>query len=290
MTDLSPAFPGSSAAGWLRLCSARMPRRVVALVEPRMLETARDGRRGLDAERIELVGGRHHRSPARASSADDYERLPARSGASSTWPRSTTSRSRSRSRSASTSTGPATCSTSAAPPNGLERLAYVTTAYVAGKRTGVVYEHELVMGQAVQEPLRVDEVPGRGLGSRRARRVPTTILARRSSSATRRTGETEKFDGPYYILRALEPGAAHGPADAAVRSLEAAFNVVPVDYVVAAMVAAAGDPATVGQTLHLVDPDPLSAHELVELLSRALHRPRGRAAACPPAWSSARCA
>ncbi len=29
----------------------------------------------------------------------------------------------------------------------LERLAYVSTAYVAGLRTGVVYEHELVMGQ-----------------------------------------------------------------------------------------------------------------------------------------------
>jgi hypothetical protein len=49
---------------------------------------------------------------------------------------------------------------------------------------------------------------------------------------------------------------------------EAAFNVVPVDYVVAAMVAAAGDPATIGQTLHLVDPEPLSAHDLVELLSQ----------------------
>src|SRR4051812_49617522 len=30
----------------------------------------------------------------------------------------------------------------------LERLAYVSTAYVAGLRTGIVYEHELVMGQA----------------------------------------------------------------------------------------------------------------------------------------------
>jgi uncharacterized protein YbjT (DUF2867 family) len=54
----------------------------------------------------------------------------------------------------------------------------------------------------------------------------------------------------------------------------ARFNVVPVDYVVAAMVAAAGDPETLGQTLHLVDPDPLSAHELVELLSQ-LYSGRG---------------
>src|SRR4051812_48414486 len=29
----------------------------------------------------------------------------------------------------------------------LERLNYVSTAYVAGQRTGTVYEHELIMGQ-----------------------------------------------------------------------------------------------------------------------------------------------
>ena len=47
----------------------------------------------------------------------------------------------------------------------LERLHYVSTAYVAGMRTGVVYEHELSLGQRLQEPLRVDQVPGRGLGA-----------------------------------------------------------------------------------------------------------------------------
>ena len=40
---------------------------------------------------------------------------------------------------------------------------------------------------------------------------------------------------------------------------------MPVDYVVEAMAAAAADPAAEGETLHLVDPDPLSARELVEL-------------------------
>jgi hypothetical protein len=62
----------------------------------------------------------------------------------------------------------------------------------------------------------------------------------------------------------------------------AAFNVVPVDYVVAAMVAAAGDRATLSQTLHLVDPDPLSAHELVELLSQ-LYAGRGTRGRVPAA-------
>jgi thioester reductase-like protein len=99
-------------------------------------------------------------------------------------------------------------------------------------------------------------------------RVPTTILRPAIVVGDSRTGETEKFDGPYYVLRALGRSQRLGRPMPQFGRSEAAFNVVPVDYVVAAMVAAAGDPATVGQTLHLVDPDPLSAHDLVELLSQ----------------------
>ena len=100
-------------------------------------------------------------------------------------------------------------------------------------------------------------------------RVPTTILRPAIVVGDSRTGETEKFDGPYYILRALSRAQRMGRPMPQFGRSGAAFNVVPVDYVVAAMVAAAGDEATLGQTLHLVDPDPLTAREVVELLSRA---------------------
>jgi hypothetical protein len=59
---------------------------------------------------------------------------------------------------------------------------------------------------------------------------------------------------------------------------DASFNVVPVDFVVAAIVASAFDEATAGETLHLVDPEPLSTRELVTTLSMEYARrpPRGR--------------
>jgi len=77
------------------------------------------------------------------------------------------------------------------------------------------------------------------------------------------SGETQKFDGPYYVLRAI--ARAHGlRLPMAQFAAEAAsFNVVPVDFVVRALVAAGSDPASVGETLHLVDPEPLSAAKLV---------------------------
>ena len=50
-------------------------------------------------------------------------------------------------------------------------------------------------------------------------RVPTTILRPAIVVGDSRTGETEKFDGPYYVLRASRALTADGQADAAVRAL-----------------------------------------------------------------------
>jgi uncharacterized protein YbjT (DUF2867 family) len=52
----------------------------------------------------------------------------------------------------------------------------------------------------------------------------------------------------------------------------APFNVVPVDFVVDALVAASGEPEAAGQTLHLVDPEPVTAAELLRILSREYAR------------------
>ena len=48
---------------------------------------------------------------------------------------------------------------------------------------------------------------------------------------------------------------------------DAPFNVVPVDFVVDAISAGARDAEAVGHTLHLVDPEPVSSHELARLLA-----------------------
>jgi uncharacterized protein YbjT (DUF2867 family) len=67
---------------------------------------------------------------------------------------------------------------------------------------------------------------------------------------------------------------------------EAPFNVVPVDFVVSAIAAAAADPAAAGETLHLVDPEPQSAAELTRTLSLeyAGREPKGRV---PPRMAEA---
>ena len=149
------------------------------------------------------------------------------------------------------------------------QLHYVSTAYVAGLRTGVVYEHELSLGQQhknhyestkFQAEVWVHDEMSRG-------RVPTTIYRPAIVVGDSRSGETQKFDGPYYLLRTISRALRMHQPIPQFGSSDAPFNVVPVDFVVDAIAAVSRDPDAVGETLHLVDPEPLSARELLGLLS-----------------------
>jgi nucleoside-diphosphate-sugar epimerase len=91
-----------------------------------------------------------------------------------------------------------------------------------------------------------------------------------------RTGEIDRFDGPYLLVLLVVtappdfalplPGGGGHP-----------LNLVPVDWVAAASVAIGRDARARGGTFHLVDPNPLTARRVFELVARAGGRrgPRG---------------
>ena len=149
----------------------------------------------------------------------------------------------------------------------LEHLAYVSTAYVAGLRTGVVYEHELVMGQDFKNHYESTKFQAEVWVRQLLDRIPTTILRPAIVVGDSSTGETQKFDGPYYMLRAISRAHRLGRPLPQFARGESPFNVVPVDFVVDAIAASSRDPAAVGQTLHLVDPEPLSSRDLLNTLA-----------------------
>ena len=151
----------------------------------------------------------------------------------------------------------------------LERLNYVSTAYVAGKRKGVVYEHELTLGQDFKNHYESTKFQAEVWVREAMDDVPTTIYRPAIVVGDSRTGETQKFDGPYYMLRLVSLCEQRGwPIPQFGRS-GAPFNVVPVDFVVEALLAGAADPQSEGKTLHLVDPEPITAAEVLTLLARA---------------------
>ncbi|HEY1357818.1 MAG TPA: SDR family oxidoreductase [Thermoleophilaceae bacterium] len=149
----------------------------------------------------------------------------------------------------------------------LERLNYVSTAYVAGARSGVVYEHELSLGQRFKNHYESTKFQAEVWVREEMNRVPTTIYRPAIVVGDSRTGETQKFDGPYFMLRVVSVSERHNIPLAQFGRAEAPFNVVPVDFVVDALVAAGSEPEAVNQTLHLVDPEPVTAVELLRILA-----------------------
>jgi thioester reductase-like protein len=251
--------------------------RVAALVEERMLEDARMVAERLGADRIELVTGdvgeRHLGLPD-----DDYERLRAEVGRvfhlAAVYNLAVPIDIARRVNVDGTGNVLEFCRGAEA----LQRLAYVSTAYVAGTRHGVVYEHELVMGQDFKNHYESTKFQAEVWVRELMDQIPTTILRPAIVVGDSQTGETEKFDGPYYILRVISRAGRAKQPTMQFGASNAPFNVVPVDYAVAAMTTASSLTETVGETLHLVDPEPLTSRELVELLSHeyAGRPPRGR--------------
>jgi thioester reductase-like protein len=165
----------------------------------------------------------------------------------------------------------------------LERLNYVSTAYVAGDRHGVVYEHELVLGQGFKNHYESTKFQAEAWVRSAMARVPTTIYRPAIVVGDSHTGETQKFDGPYYMLRTIARASRDGTPIIQFGRSEAPFNCVPVDFIVDGIAAAANDPAAVGETLHLVDPEPVTAAQMAELFSQeyAGKKPSLRV---PPGW------
>ncbi len=124
----------------------------------------------------------------------------------------------------------------------LQRLMYVSTAYVAGMRTGVVYEHELSLGQRHKNHYESTKFQAELWVQQLMDRVPTTILRPAIVVGDSQTGETEKFDGPYFLLRTIAQAHRNRRPVPQFGRARATFNVVPVDYVVAALIALTDDP------------------------------------------------
>jgi thioester reductase-like protein len=150
----------------------------------------------------------------------------------------------------------------------LERFNYVSTAYVAGDRNGVVFEHELVMGQGFKNHYESTKFQAEVWVRSLMDQIPTTIYRPAIVVGDSKTGNTQKFDGPYYMLRTVSVAAARHMPIPQFGAANAPFNVVPVDFVLDALSVADDDPELVGETLHLVDPEPITAGEVFGLLAR----------------------
>jgi thioester reductase-like protein len=133
-----------------------------------------------------------------------------------------------------------------AAPN-LRSLAYVGTAYVAGERTGLIREDELVTGQSYRNTYEQTKAEAEALVRERLKSIPGVILRPSIIVGDSRTGVTSSFKMMYWPLKIYArrlwrtvPGYP-----------DAVLDIVPVDFVAAAVAHLAFEPAACGSTVHL---------------------------------------
>ncbi|MGH9966682.1 MAG: SDR family oxidoreductase [Pyrinomonadaceae bacterium] len=153
-------------------------------------------------------------------------------------------------------------------PN-LRHYHYVSTCYVAGKRTGKILEadlqHDAGFRNYYEESKYLAEIEVDSLKSE----LPITIHRPAVVCGDSMTGETAKYDGVYYLIHYLRKW----PRLLSLFNIgnrDVNLNLVPVDFVVDAMTALARDARAAGKTVQLADPNPLTTNELFNTISRCL--------------------
>ncbi len=154
----------------------------------------------------------------------------------------------------------------------LRRYHYVSTCYVAGKRQGLIKEtelhHEAGFRNHYEQTKYLAEISVDALKTD----LPVTIHRPAVVCGDSKTGETAKYDGIYYLIHYLRKWPV-GLTLLNIGNPGVSLNLVPVDFVIEAMVALAKDDRSVGFTVQLADPSPLTTQELFDAISHAI---RGR--------------
>jgi NAD(P)-dependent dehydrogenase (short-subunit alcohol dehydrogenase family) len=90
-----------------------------------------------------------------------------------------------------------------------------------------------------------------------------------------RTGEMDKIDGPYYFFKAIQKVRSTLPQWVPLIGLEVGWtNIVPVDWVAAAIDHIAHEPDLDGQAFQLVNPKAQRVGDVLNIFARAGHAPQ----------------
>jgi thioester reductase-like protein len=160
-------------------------------------------------------------------------------------------------------------------PN-LKRFQYVSTCYVSGRFQGTFKESDLNQKQTFNNfyesskylaEVEVQKAMNAGL--------PCTIFRPAIVVGNSHTGETQKFDGPYFVLQwllrqpfrfALLPTVFTPDCS----SEKCVLDLVPSDFVIQAIAYLSQKESTLNQVFQLADTTPLRVNEIIDEFERVL--------------------
>lgn len=162
----------------------------------------------------------------------------------------------------------------------LERLNYISTCYVSGYREGTIYEDELDEGQGHQNHYESTKFWAEVEVRRRAEEIPTVILRPGIIVGDSRSGETDKYDGPYFLMKLIKRLPDWAPMLNIGRG-DSVVNLIPIDFAADAMSFIGLKEESAGRTYQIADPNPMRARDVVAVILSAMGRAPA-VAALPP--------
>lgn len=155
----------------------------------------------------------------------------------------------------------------------VDRFHYVSTCYVSGRYDGLFTESMLEAGQSFNNHYEETKYRAEVAVQERMRDGLTTTIYRPAIAVgDSRTGATQKYDGPYYLLQLLlrQPRIALTPRLGDPDEYE--VNLVPRDFVVDAVAHLSALDDSADTVYQLCDPSPPTVRELTRILGNATGR------------------
>ena len=160
----------------------------------------------------------------------------------------------------------------------LNRFQYVSTCYVSGRTPGSFLETDLSKNQKFNNfyeqtkyfaEVEVQKAMKAGL--------PCTIYRPAIVVGNSTTGETQKFDGPYFVLQWLirqKSKIAILPTVYAhdCSAQESTLDLVPSDFVIQSIAYLSQKSETKNQTFQLADSEPLKVQAIIHEFEKVLHK------------------
>ena len=152
-------------------------------------------------------------------------------------------------------------------------LHHVSSIAAAGMYEGVFREDMFDEAEDLDHPyFRPSTSPRRSCASEA--KVPWRIYRPALVVGDSRTGEMDKIDGPYYFFKLIQRLRQIVPPWMPTIGIEGGrINIVPVDFVVAAMDHIAHAKGLDGRCFHLVDPEPMRVGDVLNAFANAAHAP-----------------
>ncbi len=158
---------------------------------------------------------------------------------------------------------------------GAGRLHHVSSIAAAGRYRGVFREDMFEEATGLDDPYFQTKHASEKV-VRAECRVPWRVYRPGIVVGHSETGEMDKVDGPYYFFALLQQLAAALPNRIPLLGIDngAAMNLVPVDFVARALDHIAHQEGLDGRTFHLVDPDPKSTLDTIDVFAKIAGAPR----------------